>query len=145
MTDTRFDVNPRVVHETIDREVILVHIETGLYYSLAESAADIWTLLAAGHSVDETSEALGLRYVSSLGDRRDAVLKLARELEGEGLLRTGAGSQPLVEASLEPARNGGVPLTEPVLERYEDMQEFLLVDPIHDVDETAGWPVKKSD
>jgi hypothetical protein len=27
----------------------------------------------------------------------------------------------------------------PVLEKYTDMQELLLLDPIHDVEE-AGWP-----
>jgi hypothetical protein len=29
-----------------------------------------------------------------------------------------------------------------VLERYTDMQELLLLDPIHDVDE-SGWPHRK--
>ena len=28
------------------------------------------------------------------------------------------------------------------MEKYDDMQELLLLDPIHEVDE-AGWPVKK--
>jgi hypothetical protein len=27
---------------------------------------------------------------------------------------------------------------------YEDMQDLLLLDPIHDVDET-GWPARKQD
>ena len=29
--------------------------------------------------------------------------------------------------------------SDPKMEKYEDMQEMLLADPIHDV-ETAGWP-----
>jgi hypothetical protein len=28
---------------------------------------------------------------------------------------------------------------EPVLDKYTDMQELLLLDPIHEVDD-AGWP-----
>jgi hypothetical protein len=27
-----------------------------------------------------------------------------------------------------------------VFEVYEDMQDLILSDPIHDVDETIGWP-----
>jgi hypothetical protein len=27
-----------------------------------------------------------------------------------------------------------------VFEIYEDMQDLILSDPIHDVDETIGWP-----
>jgi hypothetical protein len=32
----------------------------------------------------------------------------------------------------------------PKLTVYEDMQDLLLLDPIHDVDET-GWPARKQD
>ena len=30
----------------------------------------------------------------------------------------------------------------PVLQKYTDMEDLLLLDPIHDVDE-AGWPARK--
>ena len=32
------------------------------------------------------------------------------------------------------------PFQPPVLQKFRDMQDLLLMDPIHDVDE-AGWPV----
>ncbi len=35
-----------------------------------------------------------------------------------------------------------VPYAPPALETYTDMQELLLLDPIHDVDET-GWPAAR--
>jgi hypothetical protein len=28
----------------------------------------------------------------------------------------------------------------PTLNTYTDLQDFLLADPLHDVDEQAGWP-----
>ena len=34
------------------------------------------------------------------------------------------------------------PFEAPILNKYNDMQELLLLDPIHDVDE-AGWPNTK--
>jgi hypothetical protein len=32
------------------------------------------------------------------------------------------------------------PFTDPVIEIYTDLQDLLLLDPIHDVDD-RGWPV----
>jgi hypothetical protein len=43
----------------------------------------------------------------------------------------GAGATSAVSRSFTP----------PVLSRYTDMQDLLLLDPIHDVDET-GWPAR---
>ena len=34
---------------------------------------------------------------------------------------------------------GRTPFVDPALEKYTDMQDFLLVDPIHEVSD-AGWP-----
>jgi hypothetical protein len=31
-----------------------------------------------------------------------------------------------------------------MLQAYTDMQEFMLVDPLHEVDEVAGWPHARS-
>jgi hypothetical protein len=38
---------------------------------------------------------------------------------------------------LEPASN---PFEPPVLHRYTDMEYFLRLDPIHEIDPTIGWP-----
>ena len=35
------------------------------------------------------------------------------------------------------------PYSPPVLNSYTDMEELLLLDPIHDVDQ-AGWPMPKA-
>ena len=49
-----YGVNPKkVVHQTIDGEAIIIHFDTGIYYSLAGAGAEIWALLAAGQSIDE--------------------------------------------------------------------------------------------
>ena len=34
----------------------------------------------------------------------------------------------------------GGPLPEPRLEKFDDMQQLILLDPVHEIDETAGWP-----
>jgi len=42
-----------------------------------------------------------------------------------------------------PPLPAGTVFAPPVLEVYTDMQDLLLLDPIHDVDETVGWPSPK--
>ena len=46
----------RVVHETIDGEAILIHMETGFYYSLEGSGSEIWSGLVAGRATEDIAE-----------------------------------------------------------------------------------------
>jgi hypothetical protein len=134
----RFQVNPaKVVHETIDGEAILIHLENGSYYSLAGTGAEIWGLLAAGHPVDEAAAALAGRYDAEPEELEAEVRRLAGELEDEDLLERSQGTP---NGTPLPAADGGLrPFEAPRLERYDDMKDFLLVDPIHETAE-AGWP-----
>ena len=145
----RFELDRRrVVHETIDGEVILIHMETGFYYSLEGPGSEIWDALVAGSGPDEIARRLRARYMAPPGAIEDAVSSLAEELCRERLL----------DGTHEPSTNGATvgtpapdsgdattPLEEfraPVLHRYTDMADFMLVDPIHDV-EDSGWPNRK--
>jgi hypothetical protein len=137
----------RVVHETIEGEAILIHMETGFYYSLDGAGAEIWNALAAGSPSAEVAVDLRTRYQAPPGAIEDAVSSLAAELCREGLLD---------ETDAPPAGNGGPApgisvngaagsrrdFEAPVLHRYTDMADFMLVDPIHEVDE-SGWPNRK--
>lgn len=142
MTQTRFRSHPRVVHETIDGEVILIQIETGYYYSLGGSGARMWRLLEGGRSIDEVAAALEETYGPS-PEIRSAIERLTEELRGETLLEPLEGDADPSSAEDVPASETAVPFVAPLLERYEDMQDFLLVDPIHEVDD-SGWPNKKT-
>ena len=100
--DSRYEVNkPDVVDESVDGEVLIVHLGTGAYYSSRGVGDAAWQLIAAGSTALETS----------------------------GLLQAAGPAVTVVPG-------------EPVLEKYTDMQELLLLDPIHDVEE-AGWPKAK--
>jgi hypothetical protein len=134
----RFQVNPaKVVHETIDGEAILIHLENGSYYSLTGAGAEIWELLAAGHPVEETAAMLEARFDAEPGTIEAEVRRLAAELAAEDLLEPAAGGSTdgVVLADGRERR----PFEAPALARYDDMKDFLLVDPIHETAE-AGWP-----
>ncbi len=128
MQNERFRVNPaKVVHETIEGEAILIHLDNGFYYSLDGAGAEIWELLAGSRSFDEAAHELDAHYASDPETIAAEVRRLARELVGEDLLEA-------TDEAPEVALNGDGAATKrefsaPVLMKYEDMQDFLLVDP----------------
>lgn len=123
--ELRYEVNrPDVVDESVDQEVLIVHLGTGVYYS-SRGAGDVaWQLLAAGLTSLETADAMG----RPAGQVEEFLARLV----GEELVRPRSG-EPEGRAAIDPQ---GGPL---VLEKYTDMQELLLLDPIHEVEE-EGWP-----
>ena len=136
----------RVVHETIDGEAILIHMESGFYYSLDGAGAEIWNGLATGSPSAEVAAGLRMRYQAPPGAIEDAVSGLASELCREGLLdETDTPADRGAVSSLAPVNGATGSRQEfkaPVLHRYTDMADFMLVDPIHEVDE-SGWPNRK--
>ena len=145
----RFELDSRrVVHETIDGEVILIHMETGFYYSLEGSGSEIWDALVAGGATDQIAGSLRRRYVAPPGVIEDSVSAIAEELHRERLLDR--ADLPPTNGAMPgaPAPGSGDTTTAleefrtPVLHRYTDMADFMLVDPIHEV-EDSGWPNRK--
>ncbi len=124
--EARYEVNrPDVVDESVDGEVLIVHLGTGTYFSSRGAGDAAWQLLASGRTPAESAGPLG-QDEGSIADF------LARLLE-EGLLRPRDGEAgPLPD--VRPAAGALL------LEKYTDMQELLLLDPIHDVDDEEGWP-----
>ena len=142
---SEYGVNPRkVVHQTIDGEAIIIQFDTGFYYSLAGAGAEIWALLASGRSIDEIVSSLEQLYDADPAELRTTIERLVEQLAQEdlieldaavtpGLQPNGDGERPTVRSAFQP----------PVLDKFTDMQDFLLVDPIHEVD-TSGWPYTKN-
>jgi Coenzyme PQQ synthesis protein D (PqqD) len=139
----RFRVNnPHVISETIQGEVIVIHLDTGTYYSLRDAGAEIWRSVENGVSTDTIVDSLGERYQAPREELADATVRLLSELEAEGLV-----------APVDAETNGAAPLTAvpdrptgerepfkaPAVEKYTDMQDLILLDPVHEVGE-RGWP-----
>ena len=130
-----------IAHERVDDEVIAINLTTGAYFSLSGTAADCWTLLAASAPVNVVAATLAERYGRDRDQVEADLAELLERLEAEGLLKeveapNGAGAQ-----AVELPQDDSLPdYRKPTLDKYEDMEELLLLDPIHEVDE-AGWPL----
>ena len=136
----RFRVNvPDVVFEAFDEEIVLVNLETGNYYSVRGTGPEIWMALASGESASQIGLGLQARYEGDLPAMQAAVTAFADALVAADLLVPDGVAQ--AAADVPASGNGGRQAFEPpILETYSDMQDLLLLDPIHDVDQ-AGWPV----
>jgi hypothetical protein len=131
-----------VVYETIDGETILIHLGTGTYYSLDGVGSELWVVLAGGSSVASVLAAATDRYLGDPGVIEAGVSGLVQELVREGLMIEEELPTAGASSGFPPGRIGFSP---PVLHAYDDMQEFMLVDPLHDVDEVTGWPHVKAE
>ena len=135
-------VSPWVTHERLDDEVIAINLETGAYYALDEVAADCWVLSAAGGEIDELVGAVTARYEVAESQARSDITTFLEQLVAEGLVVTGEGElAPPVPLAPLPAKK---PYGAPAVQKYDDLEDLLLLDPIHEVDE-AGWPVARAD
>jgi hypothetical protein len=114
----------KAVGEVLDGEAIIINLETGSYYSMNPSGSSIWEALSANSSID-TSLPETKHFLSFLVS--EGIIAEATPSEGSTHEET-TNNTPIF-----------VPQEKPTIEKYTDMQEMLLADPIHDVD-TAGWP-----
>ena len=124
---------PEVIFENFGDEMVIANLESGFFYSLDGSGADIWNSLLAGHT--------GRQYAAASNADVDGAAAIARfiaELRSEGLLADAArpaAPDPISVAAFAP----------PSMQRFDDLQGLLLVDPIHEAS-PAGWPfVQASD
>lgn len=137
---------PNVVHETIDGETILLDLNTGNYYSLDGPGALIWEYIEKTGNWKKTIEILAAGNAAKKDEIAESVTAFVNELVDEKLLIHGASGNPdgdvsEIETGLKQAAASYAALK---VNKYSDMQDLLLLDPIHEVDE-KGWPESKSD
>jgi hypothetical protein len=145
----RLRVNtPKVVHETIEGETVILNLDNGNYYSLSGVGGHIWGFIESGASVNDIIGKVKSDYKNNGVDIVDTVNKFVSELHQEGLVVpdkaiTAASFQWPAEEKEAGSNGEKQAFTVPLLNKYSDMQDLLLLDPIHDVDEEAGWPTNK--
>ena len=131
----RFRVNqPQVIRESFESEVVIINLDTGNYYSLEKTGALVWDWIENGAALEGIVAQLAQRGTVPAPQMIVAVEGFVAELVREQLI------VPDVDLPGGPLALERTDAFEPpVLNRYDDMQQLLLLDPIHDVD-ANGWP-----
>jgi hypothetical protein len=129
--------SPKVSHQSIDGEVVIINLDNGSYYSLLDLGARVWELIAAGWSRAELLDLVAGAYPET--DATERTADFLDALVAEGLVSDAAGVEKrAVDVALPAA------FAAPHLETFTDLQELLMLDPIHEVD-AASWPHKPAD
>jgi Coenzyme PQQ synthesis protein D (PqqD) len=128
---------PKLVSRQFDDEIVIANYENGLYYSITGTGADIWLGLQAGWSVASIVAALATIYPSSTETIASAVPAFVEQLLSEAII------VPISDCPDQQAWSpkAAAAFSPPVLERFDDLRDLLLLDPIHEVGE-GGWPVR---
>ena len=139
---------PHVVHETIEGEAILLNLGTGNYYSIEWPGTMVWDLL------NESGDVQGIKRALINADEADKnnVEKTFQTfinslLEEELVVPDADQDHDNIEMNSEREKEfkkAVLRIDKLTLNKYTDMRDMLLLDPIHDVDE-KGWPEPKKD
>src|SRR5947207_1412631 len=134
----RYVTNPNVIHETIDGETIIIDLATGTYHSLLGAGPAIGDAITAGSTIATVVEHAVRQFDAEPAEVKRAVEAFVQQLEQAELIApTDAAATDAPEASA--AADSNLPFVAPKLETYTDMQDIILLDPVHKVD-SRGWP-----
>lgn len=130
--------NKDVASEEFDGEFVVLDLNNGRYYSMDGSAAIVWKALTQGTSPKHLAAAC-----EKAGNcTPEAIFSFCDQLESYGLVVPTSDRsdialpQPMVQA----IRLNQSP---PETAMFDDLAELMMADPIHEVDEAEGWPVRK--
>ena len=138
--------SPHVIHETIDGEVIVINLASGNYYSVKGAGADVWDVIESSPGADKNAiaAAIAARFGRASDEVEREIADFLGALQREELV---AATENGASASVSPpngASNDSKTFEPPLLEKYTDMQDLVLLDPVHEVGAT-GWPAPKPD
>ena len=139
-----FQLGPEVVVESFEDETIAVNLGSGRYYSVDPVGGDALRLLTSGRALHEVVALVDGRYAPGPESIESTLTGFTHRLLDEGLVVPTVKGAPgstggTTGATVSPPTPGST--FTPSLVVFSDMEDLLVLDPIHDVD-AAGWPVR---
>jgi hypothetical protein len=132
---------PDVISETIDSETIILHLGNGFYFSVGGSGPVAWQMLSESATMAQTVAAIESRYETSGIDLESHLDRFVGKLTAEGLLVPAVATGAESSAATMPVDTGSrLPFESPTLAKFTDMEDLLLLDPVHEVSPDQGWP-----
>jgi len=132
-----YSVNgPDVISEDFDGEMVILNLANGRYFGLRGIASQIWSCIGEGHRPNTILASIAAIQPSLVESSKSFLAQLVElDLIVERKEDTGASTASINALWTSEA---------PKIEVFDDLAELLLADPIHDVDEEAGWPTLRS-
>ena len=128
-----------VAHEAFDEEAVLINLERGTYFSLRQSAPTLWLLIQQPVSVEALVGLLGRELPELPEDAAGMIASMLETLVEEGcVLKLDTPEQ--LPTDLAPIALLGGSFSRPEVQTFHDLQELIVIDPVHEVADFDGWP-----
>jgi hypothetical protein len=131
---------PMLISRQFGDEVVLANYGSGIYYNLDGTGAQIWLGIRAGKTLEQIVDVLSATAESNRSVVDREVRAFVDRLLEEGIIVPGHPASGSKDWS--PPMSGEFSV--PRLERFDDLRDLLLLDPIHDAGEN-GWPLRGGD
>lgn len=129
-------LHPRLTADLFDNELVIANLDTGLYYTLTGSILEIINEFPLD-SLSQIDKLMHSLYPDcDTANIKSVMTKLIEEQLIIKIDHTKA-DQPKWKY------NSKLGYQDSILNKYADMQDLLMLDPVHEVDE-EGWPVVES-
>ena len=125
--------------EKIDDDTVVINLSTGCYYNFNSTASYIWELAQCGLNKNEIIAQYTAAFHLSPEKVASDVSFVINTMVSDGLAEATDDKSVTCELPTDITA-----YNVPVIEKFDDMQEMLLLDPIHEVTE-KGWPYKNNE
>lgn len=126
--------SPKVVAEIIDGEAIILDLRGGSYFATDGVGAVAWAAATQGWTTAQIVASASAFYADHSAAGNDVAALLDGFVNADLL----EASEDHVQIS-PPAIEWPPAYNTPVLEKHDDLESMMQLDPIHDTD-VSGWP-----
>ena len=136
----RYTIPNKVAGEVADGEAVIMDLSAGRYFSSKNSGAVIWNCVEAGLSQSQIGAKVAELYNLDETAAQTETDTFLDKLMANRLIEPSSEAEPQpIEGAPDIATPTGA-FESPELIVYEDMQDLIMLDPIHDAAE-EGWPM----
>jgi hypothetical protein len=128
-----------MVHEKFGSETVIVNLDSGCYYSVQGTGCIVWDLVCESASEAGILRRIKAEYSGDGDEISRSIAKFLDQLVEEALVEPEYVVDSSGEQEGDKAGEPGSVFSAPLFQKYTDMEDMLLIDPIHEVDE-QGWP-----
>ncbi len=132
-----------IVFENYEDEMVLLNLPEGVYFTLDRVGGDCLLWLLSAPNAAAAVEAIRARHAGDAGEIEAGLVRLVEQVTGAGLALARADGEPGLDLEIGPVEAGSI-YAPPRLDRYDDIEDILKFDPVHEVAET-GWPNVRAD
>lgn len=136
---TQYELNaPEVIFDQFDDEAVIVNLKSGHYFSIPGNSAVIFQLLASSVSTESIAQAYLPHEIMSKEEMKQELDAHLATLVHYKILRK-------TEKAVTYEKDiPSIEFEKLIFEVFHDMEEVIMIDPVHEVDPEEGWPKQKN-